>query len=261
MKTEIFHSVNEGLYIENQGISILIDGIHDGISVGQSNMPQDLEEELETGTGIFRHIDCLLFTHLHIDHFSRKKVSVYMEKRDAALYGPGLKESNLLFDKIDDEVSFCQLHHISIWSIKTVHDGERFACVPHVIYVLEVDDEVFIIGGDGILTKEIADKIKRIVGNQVAAIFVNVFQLMEEEKNGFIRSLSPGKVFLYHMPFPKDDVNNMKYVKKAALRSYGEDLPEITELTHMSWLDRIQTVKFQSAMGDSMNVSKAASGL
>lgn len=184
-----------------------------------------------------------------------------MEKREVSLYGPGLEGSNLLFHQTDDDAAFCQFHHIKIWRIKTIHDGERFACEPHVIYVLEMGEDVFIIGGDGILTREMAERIQRLLESQVTAVFVNVFQLLAEEKSGFIRSILPEKVFLYHMPFPEDDVNNMKYIKKAALPSYPGGLPEITELVHMSWLDSLQPVKIQSVIDKYTEAAGAASGM
>ena len=234
METQIFHTVNEGIYLENEGISILIDGIHNGTEVGFSNMPKTLKQDMEAEKGLFKDLDCLLFTHLHPDHFNLEMAEEYLQKNKIYSYGPDFPMSNLAFSTLNEDVEVCFLHHYKIYKIRTTHDGERFKQDNHVIYVIAANEEIFVIGGDAILTEKEANMIQQFVEHPITIVFINPFQMLQEKEQCFIRNLESKHVCLYHLPFDEDDRNNMRRICKIAARVYPQDLPAVEVIDHMN---------------------------
>lgn len=227
MKTCIFHSVNSGLYFRSETGGILVDGLHDGRSEGFSQMPSDLTDMLPP-------IDGLLFTHLHPDHFSRKATADLLNRNPfLSVYGPCLSESNVKAKKLLSGLSEVFLPGASVFSLPTVHDGERFKNDPHLSYMLRIWDETFFIAGDAVLSVHDAEKFRDFCRQGVTAAFFNLYQLSSEQYKNFLRILEPTRIFLYHLPFKDDDIYNYGKLAKQIVRA----IPEAEILRQMSWID------------------------
>ena len=235
-QTRIYHTVNEGICIKNKDTAVLFDGIHNGTEVGCSDMPIGLLKNLEYGGGLFADLDGIFFTHLHIDHFEKQKAEAYVNSRKVFAYGPGWEKSNIYIQRINEDVIKMRIHQMQIFAIRTIHDGERFVNDAHVIYLVDTREDAWVIGGDAILTEHEAQMIRDIAKHDIAGVFLNVYHILAEKQTGFIRALQPEHVYLYHMPFPEDDVNHLRMIKKAALKTYPADNPEVEELQHMAWV-------------------------
>lgn len=245
MQTIFYHTVNEGLYMQNQNVSLLIDGIHDGISVGYSNMPPGLIYCMDNHLGIFSGLNGLLFTHLHPDHFSNMKVMNYLIQNPLTfVYGPDLIYNTKTPSAVTPEVEKLTFRHFQIYSIHTIHEGEQFKNVTHRIFLIKAGNESFVIGGDAVLSPREAGILSKLTNFPVTALFVNAYQLVSPDTHAFIRRLRPSRVFLYHRPFPKDDVNNMKGIVKNVLRYYPKDLPQPEVLALMDWIDDKSTEEY-----------------
>lgn len=74
MRMSIFYSVNSGVYLWDGKSGVLVDGLHHGPEVGFSETPPILCKQLLRQEGLFAHLDGLLFTHLHPDHYDRQRM-------------------------------------------------------------------------------------------------------------------------------------------------------------------------------------------
>ena len=235
-QTRIFHTVNEGIFLKNRNVSILFDGIHNGTEVGCSDMPIGLLKNLEHGSGLFADLDGIFFTHLHIDHFEKQKAEAYVNSRKIFAYGPEWEKSNIHIQRIDEDVIKMRIHHMQIFAVRTVHDGERFVNDVHVSYLVDTGEDAWVLGGDAILNVREAEIFQKLTKHEISGVFVNVYHILAEKQTAFIQTLQPEHVYLYHMPFPEDDVNHLRMIKKAALKTYPAENPEVEELQHMAWV-------------------------
>ncbi len=236
MNTKLFHTVNEGLFLQNRETSMLIDGIHTGTEVGYSNMPSQLVSDMKKQQGIFSNLNALIFTHFHPDHFNEKRVNLFLSQSPRTnLITPYLSQT-LSFDYITERVSLIYLNHIKIFLIKTMHEGIQYEKDIHQMIIIKIKNETYIICGDAVLLEVDAVLIQELISKEITGIFINPYQLAQKEGHAFIRQLLPHKVFLYHRPFRDDDCNNVKYIVKNVLRYYPDDLPKPEIIAHMSWI-------------------------
>lgn len=238
MTTAIFHSVNAGLYFWNGGKGVLVDGIHRGIDEGLSLMPEFLLMQLRQQSGLFAHLDALLFTHLHPDHYDRGMVAQLLRTQSQLpVFGPQLQHGELLVRPIKPGLRQARTSGIYLLAKDTKHDGEAFRGTPHQSYLLYLNGESFFIAGDGILHPEDAVDLRDFYGVPVTAAFLNLYQLASPEGQDFVRELAPERVFLYHLPFAPDDSCHYHQLARQVIKHCPADLPQIERLAHMSWVD------------------------
>ena len=71
MELQIYHSVNEGLYLWNGTSGLLIDGLHRGREIGFSDTSEQYICMMRQGRSFFAKPNDLLFTHIHEDHYDQ----------------------------------------------------------------------------------------------------------------------------------------------------------------------------------------------
>ena len=239
MNVAIFHSVNSGLYFWDGIAGLLIDGIHAGREQGFSPMPEFLARQSTIHTGLFAHIDGMLFTHLHPDHFQRTGLLRFLNSPDRpCIYGPGLAENCALVRPIRPGMSRIQMAGIYILAKDTVHDGEQFGADCHQSYLIRMGGETFFIAGDAALTPEDATALSGFYGGEVDCGFFNLYQLSSPEGQAFLRILKPKRIFLEHLPFREDDQYHYRHLARQVVRNFPEDLPQVEILHHMAWVDQ-----------------------
>ena len=64
MELQIYHSVNEGLYLWNGTSGLLIDGLHRGREIGFSDTSEQYICMMRQGRSFFAKPNDLLFTHI-----------------------------------------------------------------------------------------------------------------------------------------------------------------------------------------------------
>ena len=236
--TEIFYTVNAGLYMSSGRTSLLIDGIHEGPSIGFSDMPESLQRNLRHGRGMFAHLDGLLFTHLHKDHYDAGRVLFALEKHpETALWGPGLTSRGILEYQEDGSCCSFRIGDFRIFAYETEHSGKPFREDPHCSLLIrnEVTEEAFLISGDAVFNPDLAGTIRKNAGrNGVLAAFINVYHLIEEPSREFLLRLAPGHLLLYHRPLPDDDTYNYLFVIDSTLRKKPLPGYTIIQPEHMS---------------------------
>lgn len=238
MHTAVFHSVNSGLYLWDGENGLLVDGIHQGREEGCSPMPEFLSMQMRRGSGLFAHLNGLLFTHLHRDHYDPARVHCLLrEHPELPFYTPGSHCGPTAVCSVRRGECTVRMGSAYILARNTVHDGERFRGDAHQSYLIRMGGETFFIAGDAALTPEDAAAFSGFYGGEVDAGFFNLYQLSSPQGQDFLRILCPRRIFLEHLPFREDDRFHYRSLARQAARSLPEDLPRVEILPHMSWID------------------------
>lgn len=238
MNTRIFHSVNSGLYIWDGIAGLLVDGIHDGPEQGFSPMPAFLAGQLAAQAGLFAHVDGLLFTHLHKDHFQRTGVHRLLNgPLPPTVYAPGFPEQFASIRHIRPGMCRIQMAGAYVLAKDTVHDRAQYQKDAHQSYLIRMGGETFFIAGDAALTEEDAHAFEGFYGREVEAAFFNLYQLASPGGQAFLRILNPRRVFLIHLPFREDDRFSYRSLARQTVKHLPADLPKVEILPHMAWID------------------------
>lgn len=234
---KIFHTVNAGLYLESGNKNILIDGIHRGADSGMSDMPAVLLHDLQNGTGIFRNIQNLLFTHLHPDHFDRDLITRFLEASSPEVYGPGLKENTVRPVSLGNGFDRITMNNMDVLAIRAPHEGKAFHDISNRSYLLFLEGTSVFVAGDSIFPPCLTDQFLARMNNQVDYAFFNPYQLICKESKTFLRQLQPRRLFLYHLPLPEDDTCNLYLLARNAVRNLDSGCPPARWISPMSWID------------------------
>jgi L-ascorbate metabolism protein UlaG (beta-lactamase superfamily) len=75
----ITYTGNMGVLISNEKAAVWIDGLHEYYGPEYLNPPDSILEKAFSKTTPFNHLQWLLFTHYHRDHFSKKLVNRFLQ--------------------------------------------------------------------------------------------------------------------------------------------------------------------------------------
>ncbi|KAF5077729.1 hypothetical protein DSECCO2_147640 [anaerobic digester metagenome] len=238
MKTAIFHSVNAALYLFSEKVTLKIDAIHLGKNEGFSIMPPQLERQLKCHTGLFAYTDGYLFTHLHEDHYYKDGLLTALNVPNRpVVYGPGLSQSTALAKRDYTGLKCFTIGNTEVVAIETEHIGNNYSETPHESFFIKFEEETVFIAGDGYIDEKLIIKSAKYSISSINIAFFNPYQLVQPGCQDFIRKMSPGRVYLYHLPFPQDDVYNYWTIAKRIIKLYPKDLPKLEILSQMAWID------------------------
>lgn len=238
MNTAVFHTVNSGLYFWKDGTGLLIDGLHTGSKVGFSDMPPELVQELNAHAGLFAHLDGLVFTHFHEDHYDEERTTVALQAVPTPLlYLPETSQCTALVRSSGPGEKILRIGAAEIFAADTLHDGPAFHGDIHESLLLKIGEECFFIAGDAALQESQATPFLNFSQGKISAGFFNLYQLASPQGQAFIQKLSPQRIFLNHLPLESDD--NYHYIKMArqVVRRWPSDLPLVESMEAMAWLD------------------------
>ncbi len=198
---EIFYTVNSGLYLLDTQTALLIDGVHRGEKVAFSSMPSIVVSVLNKKEKRYGEVKGLLFTHSHPDHFDEGLLTELTEI--PPMYGPDF--GNIYVQNVRPGVKRVCMDGAIILAIDTIHAGQAFSNVPHCSFLIEMDQKRIFVAGDADLGKNEAQRIRAFCSKGVDVAFMNPLQLLDPKGEWFLRELMPQQVFVYHLPFQKDD--------------------------------------------------------
>ena len=237
MHTAIFHGVNSSLFFF-QETGTLVDGLHRGKEVHFSLMPPEELHQLEQHSGIFGHLDNILFTHLHIDHYDRRLLEQAADIIPRPLiYGPELELTNTAVQPLGDGLYQVPLRGAVLYAKNTVHDGAEFARDPHQSLLLEIGEERFFIAGDAKFLPQEAELFLKLSGGNITAGFFNLYQFWSPESVAFMQALAPERLFLNHMPVKEDDPFGYHRLSRQIIRRLPPELGRPELLENMAWVD------------------------
>lgn len=238
MQLHIFHTVNSGLYVTKGNDHLLIDGIFDGSAVGFSPMPSVLRKQFLENEKFFPYLNHLLFTHTHKDHFDENALLEFLPKARPVIFSPDPRFRNIERTPLSSGLGQIPMGNFQIFVLDTIHDGPQFVNLPHCSYFIQLAEESLFITGDAVLTEKDAACLLEHNLKKPNAVFLNLYQTAHPSVHDFLRRMEPQRVFLYHLPFPKDDVFQIHLSMRSALKKYPDDLPAIEVLSPMTWIDR-----------------------
>lgn len=241
MKVTIFNTVNAGIYLYNEGVGLLIDGLHAGEKNKFSPMPQNLLFNIINCPSIFPCINAVLFTHLHADHFDSKPLDLCMEQEVPPLvYGPELGvRVTIPTRNIGNDMDELKVGNMTITAINTEHDGASYLKSPHKSYLIRTGDETIFVAGDAIILPELSEQIKTVMPAvaYLDAVFFNIYQVQSKKSLEFLRRMNVKRIFLYHLPLPEHDIANYYKLCSYSKKRFPNDLPMFEIPEHMAWID------------------------
>jgi L-ascorbate metabolism protein UlaG (beta-lactamase superfamily) len=210
--SEIIYLANCALFIESQGTSLLIDGLF------KDDNPFDriepfVEHSIVNATGRYSHIDGLLFTHCHEDHFDKEKVNTFINNHpETTLLVPEVPESKGVHH--GKETPSHEWIKGDLWEHKTVTIGSlsvTFIKTGHISYDYEehycilVDNgqESILVTGD----MELSDlsRLGEIPNLERCTAFFNPIVLGKPSWVEILADLKFKNILIYHIPSEKKD--------------------------------------------------------
>ena len=237
MNSNIFYSVNCGLFFWNGARGLLVDGIHTGTEQGFSAMPEMLRKNMLLRKGIFAHTDNLLFTHQHKDHFDAEQVQNFLGTCSPYVYAPAFPQNNVHISRVSPKVELLKLDQYNILSFHTTHDAKLYCNIPHQSYLIRTNGESVFVAGDMTFQDFDIMDFFDFFGSGLSAVFMNPFQLLQDSGKVFLERAKPNRVFLYHLPFPEDNDFMCNTIGGRVVRDMPKHLPPVERIPHMSWID------------------------
>jgi L-ascorbate metabolism protein UlaG (beta-lactamase superfamily) len=219
LHTKVFHTVNNGFYIEDGDTGIFFDGIHKGHDYGFSDTPEEIIDKCYALEPPFEKLKALFFTHRHEDHFDPASAEVIIKRNKLLFYMPKTLQNTVSETLKGDGISEINVGSMRIYAIKTIHDGKKeLRREPHVSFAVNTSDESFFLAGDAAFQESETDKIQGCILHRLKAAFVNPYQMLSNESRGVLSTLKPEKLILAHMPFEKDDTYDVKKLYEEAMK-------------------------------------------
>lgn len=237
---------NSGILVETGTLRILIDGIY-----GENRyFTPPLKEVRKAVFGMnsrYRGLDCLLFTHRHVDHFCAPYADEYAKNnRLGGLYVPraGLDPDSFLEDRrpLPKAAEKGVLHEIhlegeetfraelaedcALTYFRTEHlDSRSYGAVEHCAILLETAGRRLLFAADASASAENCRRFRALA--PLTAVFVTPLFLVDPAGRHLLEELRPAQTVLYHIPFEEDDVTQLRGMVR---RQLAAD-PALTALT------------------------------
>lgn len=223
---------NAGVILEYGGTSILVDGIFGGEGHCFDSPDAMCRRSILEGEGDFSHIDYLLFTHTHPDHFSAEMVLEYLKRRQVKgilLPAPETPPERLLGDYIQERrIPAVFLSHVAppatyqaeggveLQALPTRHLDKQFYNMPHFCYLIGLGGRRLLVTADVDYTTEDFSALGAVF---LDGVFVNpMFFHSVCVQSRFRTCLSYERVLVYHVPTLKDKYNYGRMLKRDIAR-------------------------------------------
>ena len=235
---------NAGLLLDYNGTTLLVDGIYGKEGHPFSNLSHQVWQDLKNGQAPFDHVDFLLFTHAHPDHFSPEMTLEYLKchpvkgvfaPRTSWVDGCGLT-SFLNEQKIPcawlseetDRTGFRITPDITVRAFRTRHLDKQFEKVRHFCYLITFGEKKILLTGD---LDYVNEDLSRLAGLRLAGAFVNPLFFAALCHGKFFRgNLETDHLLVYHIPFREDDKMGMLTTLDRNLARWGSERTPVTAL-------------------------------
>lgn len=243
---EITLIANAGVLVEHAGIGLLVDGVHHQQGHIFPRVSRSDLMAMRQGTGVFSHLNFLLFTHEHPDHFSPSYVIELIHAREIqGIILPNCNkpsaELRLLLNHIRRKgIPFWSLglqpgttqdikltHDISVTAIGTTHMAPQYQHLANDCFVLHLGDKNLLFTGDGDTIGEYY--APALAGMDLDAVFVNPLFYHHPLGQEIIDTIfRPRTIVIYHMPHKDQDPMRLALmVKKSRQRYERPQIPTI----------------------------------
>lgn len=191
------------------------------------------------GLAPYDHIDWLMFTHGHQDHFDWKKTKHYLKKNHISgiLLPPESGYTDCCMNDVEEaaedyniEFLHPELHKwqnftfhagdFTVTEIYVPHSGKEYSGIRNTTLLLQVGNKCLYIAGDG----DYADPGHAGILQDLRidwGFFNPYYQLIYSGRK-MIASLDINKVYIYHMPYEKDDTGSLYSKTVRAVQRLGD---------------------------------------
>ena len=230
MMNKITYLSNAGVLLELGNKKILIDSLCDSTVPIYKTIPDEIRDQILSGTPPYDHIDLMLFTHHHADHFNPQTTAEFMKRRKhAVLVSTGetikrlkkqaqdLDESRLIAPnlQVGERVSF-ESNGINLQVISMIHDGKDYRDVENFAYLIEVEGVRIFHVGDA---KPMAENYEHLnLVEQSIDLLLAPFPYVGIPSGQLViqDQIKPKKIAAIHLPYEdKDQFNWIKGTKKS----------------------------------------------
>jgi len=214
---------NAGVLVEHAGIGLLVDGVHHEQGHDFPRVSRSDLMHMRQGTGVFPHVDYLLFTHEHPDHFSPIYVTELIHARTIRglvlpYCGKPSPELALLLNHIrKNKLPFWSLglqpgawrqielaEGLSVTAVGSRHMGPQYQHLSNDCFVLHIGGKNLLFTGDGDTVRQYYAPV--LSGMHLDAVFVNPIFYHHPLGQEIINTIfQPHTIVIYHMPCQDQD--------------------------------------------------------
>lgn len=218
----IKYFTNCAVFIECGTVKILVDAIFSGRQPFNI-MDEEIEKQIIDGTGDFEHIDCVLVTHCHNDHYNGSKILRFLKNHPQTKL---ILPNNARLDE-DRLATACakpiflnsqagakktiDLGSVIVEYMKTDHLTYRYP--NHYIYNIMMGNSNVLLTAD--MNYEALNILSRFTKKKDSRIFLNHIFLWHRKWREQIVALNYTEVFFYHLPDEERD--SYGYRKRALI--------------------------------------------
>lgn len=205
---EIIYLYASALLIKHKENDILIDGLINDSNIIQKASP-DIERNIMNREGDFRHVNHLLFSHKHDDHFDSKKIAEFKNRfADVNIITPDFIKGKEIAN-FDDE-------DYSITCYKNDHIEKSMFDIDHYSICVKTEDSCVFICGDADLR---GDWFKVATEDLfIDALFVNPIHIASPPMREAIKCVNVGKIYVYHIPPKENDEYGYRVMAESAVK-------------------------------------------
>lgn len=239
-------TANAGILVSYGGEKLLLDGLHNSSLHDFSPVPRYLLDRIEHGEGAYGGIRWLLYTHLHIDHFSGEETLGFLQSNPvkklflpAGNGGPGIDEgiNPLRVWLTAHKTPVQELHlpegqpacwtltpEIKVIAIRAIHAAAEYEEIEHYCFLLELGGRTVLFLGDSDYDKDYFAFV--LSGRKVDVAVVNpLFISKPAGRAVLLEGVHAQRVVVNHIPFSQDDAMGMRRMVRRVLERHEQELP------------------------------------
>lgn len=244
-------TANAGVLLEWQGHKLLIDALHDGGDHQFSAVPPPILDDMAAGRPPFDGIEWLLFTHLHVDHFSAGQVERFLQTfPQVPLFLPAGNGGEGVDPAINVLRQYLMAHASPVRELKlpegrpvcyplcpglrvtafyAQHDGEQFQDTQHYCLMFTLGGRNVLFLGDSLQDPDyFADVLQ---DTAVDTVVINpLFLNRPSGRETLSRAVRPGKIVVNHIPFAWEDRMRFREMVVRNVTRWHAALPSISVL-------------------------------
>jgi len=198
------HVANAGVKITSAGKVVLIDALFGAHKRFNSLNDEDFGELTQNGA------DIALATHMHSDHFSVKRTSLFLKNNNQSLF---IGTPDML-EQLDDKSISSQLasgdlsgfeskafrhNNIKISAFNFPHMNFGATQAKNFAYIVDINGWKILHVGDGDVNSDVIEGLKLASENIDIALIHDLFPVRKKNYKKLIKQMNVGKVVFIHM--------------------------------------------------------------
>lgn len=207
---------NEGVLIASGDKQVLIDGLHREYKPDYLFPPPEMQAVLENARAPYDHIDVLLVSHIHLDHFHPQSIGLYLKSNPKAIFASSGQAVDAVakgfadYEKVRSQIrpithewkksSTIDQDGIKITFLGLRHSGAQFKDVQNLGHVIEIGGKKFLHIGDADMTVENFAAFN-LAQEKIDVAFVPFWFLLSADGRKFVKDQFNAKqIIAVHVP-------------------------------------------------------------